>query len=118
MKLNVDHLVVVSQYIEVPDKCPKCQANLTEERALKLWEFQDQSRFMTSRLLDGGEYERDCCDDMPQSGECFMSCSWSCAKCDHTLAEHNEIRFDVDDPDRMPPSSWLLDQLKLDDTSG
>jgi hypothetical protein len=165
MKLSIDHLVVVSQDVEVPDTCPECQADLTEERALKLWEFQDQSRYMTTHHFDKesywcimvekcGKWERwdkaiyherevaegvvsripddfnfkvanipedgyeiECCDDLPQSGESFRSCSWHCASCNNTLVVHNERLFDMDDSERMPPSG-VLDLLKIDAKPG
>ena len=58
MKLNVDHLVVVSQDLEVPDVCPNCEADLTEEDALLCWEFQDQQRRTTNKKFKAGEWWR------------------------------------------------------------
>lgn len=56
MKLNLDHLVVVNQDVEVPDTCPSCSADLTAEDALLLWEFQDQERRLTNQKFKAGEW--------------------------------------------------------------
>lgn len=42
MKLNIDHIIVVTQEVEIPDTCPSCEADLTSEGALLLNEYQDQ----------------------------------------------------------------------------
>jgi hypothetical protein len=116
MKLSLDHIIVVHQNIDVPDTCPSCKESLIGDGKLKQWEFQDQSRDMTYRIVQDGEVELDCCNDLPQSGESFLSCSWHCSNCDHELASNNEERFDMDDPDRLPPPG-LRDLLKLDGNS-
>lgn len=66
----------------MPGKCPKCLMDLTQEGTIKVWEYQDQSRF--AHVLDGGiEWEM----DQPQSGESWLMISYECHACGHTLAE-------------------------------
>lgn len=103
MKLTVEDIIVRSRDIEVPKKCPKCGADLTQEGSMKVWEYQDQSRFCHI-INDTVEWET----DQPDSGESWLACSYECHSCGHVLAFGTEQRINTDDS----PQTLLFDGVQ------
>lgn len=114
MRVPIDHLIVVHEEVEIPDECPECGAQLSIDgdsseigdvrdngQRLKVWEFQDQSRYARVIQFSDGEQEIDWDDGLPSSGESFRYCSWHCGECDHQLAVHNEHIIDRGDEEMI-----------------
>jgi hypothetical protein len=89
LTLSVDDLVITNRSEEVPTRC-KCGADLRAPRALRHWEYQDQSR--SARIERDGSI--DWSDELPECGESFLACGWNCAACDGMLLVAREQRID------------------------
>lgn len=85
MRLAVDDLITRTRAVQVPEKCPKCGADLMEEGSLKVWEYQDQHRVAHLMPLDEHSIEFEDCQ--PQQGESWLMQSYQCSKCDYTLVD-------------------------------
>lgn len=92
--IHVDDLIITTRSVEIPNHCPECKADLREERAIRMWEYQDQGRYASCAPNDDGsrdnlpnnEADFDW-PDSPEGGESFLAQSWQCANCDCVLAE-------------------------------
>lgn len=84
MKLAVDDLITRRREVRIPNKCPKCGADLMLEGSIKVWEYQDQSRSAHLIETDGHPIEFE--DDLPQQGESYLMLSYQCMKCNQSLA--------------------------------
>jgi hypothetical protein len=98
-KVTVFDLVVREREVDVPAKCPKCEADLTLPDALKVWEFQDQCRpAHFGEVWQGEGLNWD--DSLPDAGENYMPVDFYCKKCDHLLATGEELTITGEDETR------------------
>lgn len=93
-KVFVYDVVTTCREVEVPDACPACGANLRRHAGLRIWEYQDQARHATAGTAESSlDFDW---TDLPEGGENTMELRWSCAACDHVLAEGREGSLDED----------------------
>jgi phage FluMu protein Com len=104
MKVTLHHLITVEEEAFIPDKCPKCEVTFLGKGALKVWEYQDQSRFAEVDL--DGDFEW---PDLPKGGDNSLYQSWACGECGHMLAESDTAGFHLKLGHPRPP----LEVLKI-----
>lgn len=104
-KIMINHLVIVSQQVELPELCPghietkngPCGAMLTEEDAVRVVEYQDQSRFARLKNNEGHSDDIDWSEQMPEQGDDHVELAYLCAACDHELLSGKTIRREMSD---------------------
>ncbi len=86
MKLDVAEGTYKLVAVEVPETCPNpdCGADLTNEWALKHWEYEDQSRPATW-VSDNEDIEWSG-DYRPDAGGDCIPAKWDCRACGTNLA--------------------------------
>lgn len=98
-KVMVHDLVVLFREVELPDRCPGfdesknaiCNADLSEDGALKIFEYQDQLlRGHRSRVPDSGDVVYDNYEH--EQGDDHIEVAYHCAECDHEFVIGEFIR--------------------------
>jgi hypothetical protein len=85
--VQIADIVVTERTVELPDNCPECGAALRNAR-LRGWEYQDQCRAMSVQN-DIVEFDEES-NEVPDSGESFISYVSLRCECGHRLANGNE----------------------------
>lgn len=93
MKVMLSDIVIFDREVDIPERCPECDADLQTGYALTVWEYQDQKR---SASLAIGALEMG--DDLPQGGEAWIMVGYDCSSCSFTLASNSELRMDGNKP--------------------
>lgn len=44
MKVLLVHLIVEEEMVDIPDKCPRCNHDLTKPRSVQAWELEGRGR--------------------------------------------------------------------------
>jgi hypothetical protein len=107
-KVMIHDLVVLYREIELPERCPGfvndkndiCNADLTQDAALRVFEYQDQSR--RAHLVkneDGGDDLE--WSDFVGQGDSYIEVGYGCAKCDHEF-ENGRFIQQEGDADQWP----------------
>jgi hypothetical protein len=102
MKATLIDVHTVSREVELPDKCPSCQCDLTEGlETIKVFELQSQKRW---GALDSASGHFELCEESDCKGaEYFVSYTdYWCALCDSPLLESLQTESDVGE---LPPGA-------------
>ncbi len=87
MKVQLDKITVTTVEAELPETCPNCKADLTEEESLR----EDQYTASNQRCQMIPNEDR--LDEYGSSEECYdlqYVVGYACAKCDHILVSTEE----------------------------
>lgn len=85
MKVKLDKLTVTEVEAELPERCPECEADLTENDALKEDQFVGSEQ--QGRLTADGP---DCSGYFENATEPTYVVAYRCGNCDHTLVTTEE----------------------------
>lgn len=85
MKVDIYDTVKIGE-MELPDKCPHCQADLTADDAIIEWDWRDVSFRCTMNKAQGMLNTED-----DHDGEEFLPTSFECAACHAIIASPQMI---------------------------
>jgi hypothetical protein len=87
MKVSISDVVVTTREVDIPEACPKCDADFTdaEEQNVSAYEWQDQGR--PGHFGEDGEFVYHEAA-LPDSGESYIAyIGYACSACGASLAE-------------------------------
>lgn len=95
-KVMVHDMVVLWREIEIPARCPgeKCGADMTVSGALRVHEYQDQSRGAHLKGANERPDDLNYDDDPPEQGDDTVEVEYRCRQCGHEFAVGRFIRHE------------------------
>jgi hypothetical protein len=91
-KATIIDIILKERVVDIPIKCPHCGADLTEEGALTVWEYQAQNYHARVEVRNN---EEDVIDtgDMNEGADIFYVTGYKCSACDKYVHEEGKEVF-------------------------